>query len=111
MAHIQNAVRSNSQIDGLIINGQHVGFLQSTGLLSPVDDIVDTADLQPSALDPFKIEDVVNDDTTSSAVVSVDVAGADRPYRYRTIDEDRWLGAAVSVVVPPRSAAMVIPEG
>jgi len=54
---------------------------------------------------------VVNDDTTSSAVVSVDVAGADRPYRYRTIDEDRWLGAAVSVVVPPRSAAMVIPEG
>ena len=56
LAQFQNAVRSNSEVDGLILNGQHVGFLKSKGLLSPVDDVVDRNALQPAALSPFDID-------------------------------------------------------
>lgn len=52
----QNAVRSNSEVDGLLINGQNAGFLQANGLLSPVDDLVNVDSFQPAAIDPFKID-------------------------------------------------------
>ncbi len=56
ITQFQNAVRSGSEVDGLILNGQHVGFLQSKGLLKPIDDVVDPSTLQPQAIDPFKID-------------------------------------------------------
>src|SRR5436190_2038619 len=36
VTQFQNAVRSGTEVDGLILNGQNVTFLQSKGLLSPI---------------------------------------------------------------------------
>lgn len=57
LAQFQNAVRSNAEVDGLLVNGQNVGFLQANGLLAPMDDLVDKSAFQPAATDPFLIED------------------------------------------------------
>ena len=59
LSQFQNAVRSNTEIDGLILNGQHVRFLQSKDVLAPLDGVVDTSSLQAAAVDPFKIKDKV----------------------------------------------------
>lgn len=55
LTQFQNAVRSHAQVDGLILNGQNVGFLQSKGLLASVDGIVDPDSFQPAAMDTFHI--------------------------------------------------------
>lgn len=55
LSQFQNAVRSNAEVDGLLINGQNVGFLQSKGLLAPLDGVVQADSLQPAAVDPFQI--------------------------------------------------------
>lgn len=57
LAQFQNAVRSNAEVDGLLINGQNVGFLQANGLLSPMDELVDKGAFQPAATEPFVIDD------------------------------------------------------
>lgn len=56
LTQFQNAVRSNAPVDGLVLNGQNVGFLQSKGLLKPVDDLIDPGAFQPAAMDPFRIK-------------------------------------------------------
>lgn len=56
LSQFQNAVRSNAEVDGLLVNGQNVGFLQANGLLSPVDDLIDAGKFQPAAIEPFKID-------------------------------------------------------
>jgi ABC-type glycerol-3-phosphate transport system substrate-binding protein len=55
LAQFQNAVRSNTEVDGLILNGQNVGFLQTKGLLAPLDGMIDTGTIQAAATDPFQI--------------------------------------------------------
>lgn len=56
LSQFQNAVRSHAEVDGLILNGQNVGFLQSKGLLAPLDGVVDPATMQPAAADPFLMD-------------------------------------------------------
>lgn len=57
---IQNftsAVNANSQIDVLLANGQDIRFFNSKGLLRDLTGAVETSDLQPTAVEPFKIGD------------------------------------------------------
>jgi ABC-type glycerol-3-phosphate transport system substrate-binding protein len=56
LTQFQNAVRSNTEVDGLLLNGQNVNFLQSKGLLAPIDGLVDTSAIEAAAIDPFKID-------------------------------------------------------
>jgi hypothetical protein len=43
--------------------------------------------------------------------LTVDIAGAAGPYSYRLVDRDTWRDASDGVVLPPRSAAVIVPAG
>ncbi|MCY7417360.1 MAG: ABC transporter substrate-binding protein, partial [Chloroflexi bacterium] len=55
LTQFPNAVRSNSQIDVILANGQDVRTLVSKDLLAPLGDAIDPTAMIPPALEPFNI--------------------------------------------------------
>ena len=62
-----------------------------------------------SAVDRSSAVAVMNDHPSNEVVVNITVTdGEDASYRWRLVDDERWSDGA-AVVLPPRSAAIVVP--